>query len=92
MTSAALAYFKGKEWSMGNGQCPECCGVHEGWLGHPLYLTDRNIGHTADCKLAASLKELGAEPVMIGSLNTGRTFERYRTPGGFLATREVHHD
>lgn len=86
---SALDYLRKKEWSMGNGQCPECCGVHEGWLGHPLYLTDEGIGHKTECDLAAAIKSAGGEPLMIGQMNTGRKFETYWTASGFLSTREV---
>jgi len=39
--SPTLEYLLKREWSMGNGQCPNCCGVPEGWLGHPC-IADRN--------------------------------------------------
>jgi hypothetical protein len=86
---SALDYLQQKEWSMGNGQCPECCGVHAGWLGHLLYLTDENIGHKETCALAAAIKDVGGEPLMIGQMKSGRRFESYWTDKGFRATREV---
>jgi hypothetical protein len=52
---------------MGNGQCPECYGVHPGWLGHPLFQTSGSIGHEAGCPIASSIKEIGGDPIMIGS-------------------------
>jgi len=63
---SAVKYLKDKEWSMGNGQCPECCGVPESWYGHPCHLKAETIGHKADCPLAASLRDLGDTPLMIG--------------------------
>ncbi len=58
----ARAWLKRKEWSMGNGQCPECFGVPPSWLGHPCYLTPDTIGHKFNCALAAVLKD----PIMLG--------------------------
>lgn len=63
----ALRYLKRKEWSMGNGQCPDCYGVSTEWLGHPLHMTPDSIGHKQGCPLAAAIAELGVAPVMIGS-------------------------
>jgi len=53
------------EWSMGNGQCPECCGVHQGWLGHPCHPTQDTIGHEAECPLADAIRQLGGSPLMM---------------------------
>lgn len=63
---SCLNYLKKLEWSMGNGQCPECCGVPPSWYGHPCHRTYGSIGHHKGCKLAASLKELGDSPLMMG--------------------------
>lgn len=65
--SAALSYLQRKEWSMGNGQCPDCYGVSPKWLGHPLYMTADSIGHKQGCPLATVIASLSATPVMIGS-------------------------
>lgn len=65
--STALSYLQRKEWSMGNGQCPDCYGVSTEWLGHPLYMTADSIGHKQGCPMAAAIAELGVAPVMIGS-------------------------
>lgn len=62
----ALEYLKSKEWSMGNGQCPDCYGAHKGWHGHPAFLQAASIGHEPDCPLAAAITELGGEPLMMG--------------------------
>ncbi len=66
-SAAALNYLRGKlEWSMGNGQCPECYGVHGGWLGHPFHPTPSSIGHEPDCQLARAICSLGGEVVYRG--------------------------
>lgn len=71
----ALSYLLSREWSMGNGQCPECHGVPASWYPHPCYLTPDTIGHKHDCVLAASLKELGEEPLYKGGFKSD---EKYR--------------
>ncbi len=86
----SLKYFKDKEWSMGNGQCPDCCGVPKDWLGHPNYLTSKNIGHKHSCKLAQCLKELGGNPLMIGDFKDLVIYEIYITDDGFYSTRIKH--
>jgi hypothetical protein len=65
--SAALDYLLSREWSVGNGQCPECLGVPASWYGHPCYRYPDQVGHKKDCPLAASIKELGGEPLMVGT-------------------------
>lgn len=75
-----------KEWSLGNGQCPECHGVPEDWLGHPLHLTADTIGHEKDCLMAATLVGLGKHPLMKGNFS-GPEHETHVTPDGFLTTR-----
>lgn len=61
-----LDYLLKKEWSDGNGQCPECCGVPERWPPHPLFLTPETLGHKPDCDLAQSIEEVGGEPLYLG--------------------------
>src|SRR5271167_2064177 len=63
---SSLAYLKKKQWSMGNGQCPDCCGVPKSWLGHPLYLDGTEIGHERKCSLAAAIADAGGKPLYIG--------------------------
>lgn len=63
-------YLKKHEWSMGNGQCPECCGVPASWHGHPCHMTAETIGHEADCSLAAALRDAGETPLMKGSASS----------------------
>lgn len=50
----ALEYLRNKEWSMGNGQCPECCGCNP----DANWWTQR-VGHDFDCDLALAIQELG---------------------------------
>ena len=64
--SSALDYLLSKEWSMGNGQCPECGGVPESWFPHPCHTTADTLGHKEDCCLAAGIKELGGSPLYLG--------------------------
>lgn len=54
----AIKYLKQKEWSMGNGQCPDCCG-HKPRIG---WWTD-TVGHTLNCKLAKALSSLKVKVV-----------------------------
>lgn len=56
-TSAAEAYLRKKEWSMGNGQCPECCATGPAWL--LLGGWGNEIGHKRNCDLAQGLEDLG---------------------------------
>jgi hypothetical protein len=58
MVKNLTLYLKSKEWSLGNGQCPECYGNkprHKWW-------TD-TVGHKRDCVLAKSLEEIKIKPV-----------------------------
>lgn len=83
----AMRYLLEKEWSMGNGQCPECCGVPASWHGHPLYLTTENIGHKKGCKLAAAIRSAGGKPLMVGQFKSDVEHESYITDSGFYSTR-----
>ena len=82
-----LKYLKEREWSMGNGQCPECCGCPADWLGHPLHLNGDDLGHDKDCKLALSLVELGETPLFKGDMKGVPEYEQYITDSGILSTR-----
>jgi len=84
---SALKYLKEREWSMGNGQCPDCYGVHEGWYGES-YLDTKSIGHKKDCSLAASLLDLGGSPLFKGDYKSDKEYESFISEGGFLGTRE----
>lgn len=84
---AAAEYLLKREWSMGNGQCPDCCGSPPKWHGHPLFPTANLIGHRLDCPLAASLRDLGETPLMLGGYHSDVVYESYINDGGFLATR-----
>jgi hypothetical protein len=83
----AIKYLQNKEWSMGNGQCPECGGVPESWHGHPCHMTAESIGHKHDCYLAGALLELGVKPLMRGKYKSEVVYEIYTTEEGFLSTR-----
>jgi len=61
-----LEYLLQREWSMGNGQCPDCCGVPEGWLGHPCHRRPESLGHQSDCPLALALHAEGYNPLFQG--------------------------
>ena len=86
-TGSAVKYLLSKEWSMGNGQCPECFGVPASWHGHSLYLTGADIGHERNCSLAKSLAELGKTPLMKGDYKNKIVYENYITDSGFHSTR-----
>lgn len=83
----SIDYLRKIEWSMGNGQCPECYGVSEKWLGHPMYLTGKRIGHKLNCPLANALVELGEEVVIIGSFKSDLEYESYISDDGLFGTR-----
>jgi len=85
--SNTINYLQNKEWSMGNGQCPECCGVSPGWLGHPLHLTPETVGHKKNCPLAAALEESGVVVVREGQYKSPLVYEMYITENGLLSTR-----
>ena len=83
----SLKYLKSKEWSMGNGQCPECLGAHEGWHGHPCYMEEDSIGHGKDCSLAKAIKELGGDVLYRGEYKSDKQFEYYIDNNGIFGTR-----
>lgn len=60
----AIKYLRNREWSMGNGQCPECHGSEPGkWAPHPCVKTKDEEGHQPKCSLAESLEELGEKVI-----------------------------
>lgn len=76
MTSKTIEFLRRDEWTMGNGQCGECCGLGTGFLhgsfgGHEDV---GRIGHRPACALALSLEELGEEVLWMGEL------DHYLTP------------
>lgn len=87
--SKALEYLKKLEWSMGNGQCPDCEGVPPRWHGHPLYLTADRIGHKCGCPMAQALTYLGETPLMCGEYKSNNVYETYIKQSGILSTRLV---
>lgn len=80
-------YLRKREWSMGNGQCPECCGVPPSWHGHPCHMTTDTIGHERDCDLAAALVAAGEVPLYIGDFRSDVEFESFISEDGFFGTR-----
>jgi hypothetical protein len=61
----AVAYLIKKQWSMGNGQCPECQGMQPGgWYRPPESLrpcspfapTPEHEGHERGCELAEAIE------------------------------------
>ena len=96
----AVKYLRKIEWSLGNGQCPECFGAPPGWTGHPCYRNAASIGHKEDCDLARSLLGLGEKVFLLGdytpSARTQVLLETYlrRHPDGELGSlgflRELH--
>ena len=90
---SALDFLRKDEWSMGNGQCPDCHGVPEKWFGHPLFLTADLIGHHPDRKMALAIQELGGEALIIGDFKSDVECETCTTNEGFLSTRikDAHH-
>lgn len=89
MSSRALKFLLKKEWSMGNGQCPECFGVSRDWLGHPNYLTSHQLGHKHNCDLAAAIVELGGKPLYVGQYKSKKRYEIYLTDTGLFSTRLI---
>ncbi len=79
-------YLRDKEWSAGNGQCPECWGVPESWFGHPCHLDAESIGHKHGCSLASALKSRGDIALMQGDFKSDVEHEMC-TVNGFLSTR-----
>ena len=61
---SAAKWLRRKEWSMGNGQCPECCGMGEmiaaNWKFHGM---PAEYGHKDGCEFAKALEELGEQAV-----------------------------
>lgn len=84
----AAKYLKRREWSMGNGQCPECCGVPASWHGkHPLHMDAASIGHEANCQLAAALRNAGEAPLMKGMFISNVEYEQYISDDGCFGVR-----
>jgi len=60
ISEATKLYLTKKEWTMGNGQCYECCGLKPGFgAGSASPATADETGHTKKCKFAKMLVELG---------------------------------
>jgi len=60
ISEATKLYLTKKEWSMGNGQCHECCGLGPNWgKGFANEPAPEETGHKKNCKYAKMMKELG---------------------------------
>jgi len=72
MMKKTIKYLKSKEWTMGNGQCHECCGnkPRHGWW-------TPTIGHRKGCKLAICLEELNVK-VVWERKNHSKAVSRFR--------------
>ena len=82
-----IQYLKKKEWSMGNGQCPECCGVPKNWHGHPCHMEAESIGRKENCGVAKALICAGEKPLFIGEYLSTAKFEHFISENGILGTR-----
>ena len=59
-----------KEWSMGHGQCPECCGLGPSFYKDGFLNEIKNpvlIGHKRFCLLARMMKDYGIHPIILGN-------------------------
>ena len=62
ISEATKKYLLKKEWSMGNGQCDECCGLKPGFgAGSAMPASPDETGHYTKCKFAKMMKELGIQ-------------------------------
>lgn len=61
MSESAWAFLRKQEWSMGNGQCPECHAQGPSWLGFGGW--GYEIGHKEGCGMAAALEAVGQKVV-----------------------------
>ena len=60
ISEATKLHLTKKEWSMGNGQCYECCGLKPGFgAGSASPATADETGHKRKCWHAKMLVELG---------------------------------
>lgn len=88
----AIDYLRSKEWSMGcngrinKGQCPECCGLHEGHFPSIHALDSSKVGHKPDCALAAAISDLGGEPLYLGE---SKLDGKYRCRGMKLVSADT---
>ena len=74
----ALSYLESLEYSVGNGQCPECWGVPPSWHGHPCHPNPKSIGHAAKCPLAKAIISAGGRVIFENSLSELPLGLRYR--------------
>ena len=68
---SALEFLLKDEWTMGNGQCPDCCGNKPGaWAPHPCVPDKTYEGHRSDCQRALSIIELGGKVIFATNSQT----------------------
>jgi len=80
-------YLRSKEWSMGNGQCPECNGLDPDHYGTGGWIRKSEFGHTTNCPLGLSLKEIGLEVLFQGEFNPKIEYENYINEDGVFGIR-----
>ena len=83
----ALKYLQKKEWSMGNGQCPECFGMPKKWLGHPCCMDTDQIGHKPDCGIGLAIRELGGDTLFLREVHPKIELEYFIDSDGQEKTR-----
>lgn len=66
----ALKYLRKDEWTMGNGQCHDCCGSapRRGWW-------TKTVGHKKYCRLAKAIESLGGKVVWEKENKSKRRFQ-----------------
>lgn len=56
-----IVKIRAREWTMGNGQCHECCGTKDGFNGHSLSYNKFDMGHEKGCSIGEILEAFGEE-------------------------------
>lgn len=87
MNDKALQYLLDREWSMGNGQCPDCYGVPPSWHGHPLHMRPETIGHEISCRLAEAIETTGGSVIFQGKFYSDVEYEHCIKEIGELGTQ-----
>lgn len=62
---STISFLRKNEWTMGNGQCPDCYGLspYGRWEKHPC--NTEGVGHKRSCDRAIALEGLGEEVIYI---------------------------
>ena len=79
-----IEFLRKKEWSMGNGQCPDCCGLG---VTFEKQSDAKDIGHKKNCTRAKALRELGEKPLMKGKYVPEFEWEDFLTENGIFGRR-----